>query len=481
MTEVMRLHRNDLLTRRIRRVLRVFSEGPRSYSHGAVPDITWDETIAPKSLYPNEDLTAAREERDFAKEEEVLKEEQRLQEERQANSKAAKQMREEAERARKILAMSAKIKKREEEEKERERKEQEERKTKEDEERKRKEEEEERKRKEEEEARKRKEKEEEDRKRKEEEEEDRKRKEEEERRRKEEEEKRRKEEAERKIREQAEKEEERRQEDKDEEEEEEEEQEKTKQSTDGSTNEEERAQRAGTLDRKGKGKEVAHETTQPHPRKEPKNPKTAFVDVPAAKQGPPGRKRPRKEYKSKETVEDTDEEAEQDNPSVVQAPKKKRKTASDPVGSKELLPCDRCVLGKVQCHPNGYRKACVSCRTSKQTCSHSKLMSSSSGLPAPQPPPRPSAVDGPPAPNAPPGPDSQQIVKVKRKRAPDDAGEAGSSKLPKVRIPASVAAEPASRRKVTPSAEGERLSKCIHSIYILTMFLILCSCSREPE
>src|SRR5271155_4331710 len=75
----MQIHRNDLLTRRIRRVLQVFANGPRSYNHSGVPNIVWNEEIMPKYLYPDEDLLAAREERDIpAEEERVRQEEQRV-------------------------------------------------------------------------------------------------------------------------------------------------------------------------------------------------------------------------------------------------------------------------------------------------------------------------------------------------------------------------------------------------------------------
>ena len=182
---------------------------------------------------------------------------------------------------------------------------------------------------------------------------------------------------------------------------------------------------------------------------------------------PPTRKRSRKEFKSKQFVEGSDED-QMDDPHTVEA-LKKRRTTPDPVASDELDPCERCLLAKVPCHPNRYRKACVACRTSKQTCSHAKLTRSSLGLQpkkararkrasgAPHNPPPPPDL------NVAPAPYSHQVIKVKRKRGLDDQGEASPSKILKLRIPASTAGDAASRPKVTPSGKGE----------ILRMFILL--------
>src|SRR5271168_1111485 len=82
MTDEMKLVRNDLLTRRIRRVLRIFANGPRGYHHGGLPNVNWDDKLIPKDLYPKEDLIAAREERDIAKEQEEVMEKVRQREKR---------------------------------------------------------------------------------------------------------------------------------------------------------------------------------------------------------------------------------------------------------------------------------------------------------------------------------------------------------------------------------------------------------------
>ena len=83
-----------------------------------------------------------------------------------------------------------------------------------------------------------------------------------------------------------------------------------------------------------------------------------------------------------------------------------------------LPPCTRCILGNQTCHPRGYKKACVSCRTARQSCSHAKLNPADVVQPDtrnPPPPPTPSATAAP------------YSVQNKRKR------EAESSKPSKVR------------------------------------------------
>lgn len=386
MTDDMKIHRNDLLTRRIRRVLRVFANGPRSYNHSALPNIVWDEEIIPKDLYPEEDLIAAREERDIAAEEEKMKEKLRKeQEERRAKSKiaqAAEKKRAATERLREIEEIAQKRQaetKRKEEEAE--------------EEKKQKEEEEQQSRKEEDERRK---------------------------------------EGERRKEEQV----------------------KAKDAAEavpGNTAEigelgsgaEEADQQAEISDGKGKGREVDTEGQAPQVRPT---------------------KRSRKAFKSREFIEDSDEIRE-DDPSTLQVSKKPR-TSSVPIASEGLPPCERCRGGNIRCYPNGYRKACLACRTAKQTCSHSKLKSPSSGL-------RPDkgrrlrtssrSLHNPPPPpdlSVPPAPYSRQVVLVKRKRDLDD-GEAGPSKTLKVRIPASIPVDASSTRKVSPSAKGEILGMFI--------------------
>src|SRR5277367_3987875 len=146
MTDKMKLLRNDLLTRRIRRVLRAFVNGPRGYHHSGVPNVSWDDDIIPKDLYPEEDLIAAREERDIAKEQEEVMEkvrqrEQRLFEESKV-AKAAAKWKADAERVEKKLQKQKADKKRKEEEEEERQRIEEERK-KEESDRKKKEEEEE--------------------------------------------------------------------------------------------------------------------------------------------------------------------------------------------------------------------------------------------------------------------------------------------------------------------------------------------------
>src|SRR5271168_1550065 len=122
MTDKMKLIRNDLLTRRIRRVLRIFANGPRGYHHGGLPNVNWDDELIPKDLYPEEDLIATREERDIAKEQEEVMEkvrqrEKRLFEESKA-AKAAAKWKADGERLQKRLQKQKAEKKRKEEEEE---------------------------------------------------------------------------------------------------------------------------------------------------------------------------------------------------------------------------------------------------------------------------------------------------------------------------------------------------------------------------
>src|SRR5277367_5133115 len=152
MTDEMKLVRNDLLTRRIRRVLHIFTNGPRGYHHGGLPNVNWDDEIIPKDLYPEEDLITAREERDIAKEqqevmEKVRQREKRLFEESKV-AKAAAKRKADAERAEKRLQKQKAEKKRKEEEEEEWQTIEEERKKKEESDRKKKEEDEEKMRKE---------------------------------------------------------------------------------------------------------------------------------------------------------------------------------------------------------------------------------------------------------------------------------------------------------------------------------------------
>src|SRR5271168_872970 len=446
MTDEMKLFRNDLLTRRIRRVLRAFANGPRGYHHGGLPNVDWDDEIIPKDLYPDEDLIATREERDIAKEQEevmvkVRQREKRLSEESKI-AKATAKRKADAERVQKRLQKAEK-KRKEQEEEERQRIE-EERKKKEESDRKKKEEEEEKMRKE---AEKRKEEEEEEQTRKEaerrKEEEEAQRKKEVERRKEEEEAQRRKEVERRKEEEEAKKEEERKREEeeteakevaemeKKEEEEairkQEEEARKNEEaqgemgdSGDIGTEEEGAGEPAAMGDRKGKGKQVISDGQEPQkPKKQ-------------------GKKRPRKEFKSSEIIKDSDDDL-ADNASIGEVSKKPRTTLD--VAQSAPPPCDRCRSGNIRCYPNGYRKACAGCRSSKQTCSHSKLKSLPSGSKPPKRQARQStsrvSVNLPPPPHVavPPAPYSHQVIQVKRKRAQEDEGEAGPSQILKLRIP----------------------------------------------
>src|SRR5271168_1248950 len=190
---------------------------------------------------------------------------------------------------------------------------------------------------------------------------------------------------------------------------------------DASTTEEQGAgQQAATGDRKGKGKQVVSE------RQEPQKPKKQ------------GKKRPRKEFKSSEIIKDSDDDL-ADDASIGEVSKKPRMTLD--VAQSAPPPCDRCRSGNIRCYPNGYRKACVGCRSSKQTCSHSKLKSPPSGSKPPKRQARQStsrvSANLPPPPHVavPPAPYSHQVIQVKRKRAQDDEGEAGPSQILKFCIP----------------------------------------------
>src|SRR5271168_1872122 len=125
------------------------------------------------------------------------------------------------------------------------------------------------------------------------------------------------------------------------------------------------------------------------------------------------------------------------------------------------------------CYPNGYRKACVGCRSAKQTCSHSKLKSPRSGLKPPKRQAHPSAsrvsANLPPPPHiaVPPAPYSHQVIQVKRKRAQDDELEAGPSQILKFRIPPPAPAHHSSAHKVSPSAKGETRGKFIIFIFYI--------------
>jgi len=415
--------RNDLLTRRIRRALRVFRAGPRKYHHGAIPDIDWNEDLVPKDLYPAEDLIAAREERDFAQEDERMKEQliqqERRRVERLKGDKAAKR-RADGER----IKQMQKIHQREVEKKVAEKK------------RKEEEKEQKRKREEEEESKRKEGEEEEHKKRKEEEEKERRRKEEEDRKRKEEEEKerRRKEEEDRK-REQEEEKERRRKEDED------------------KKREQENEER-----RKGKGKEITPEKHQPATRTKAKT---------AVQSQAPSKKRSRREFKSKEMIEDSDEQGQTDGPSTIPAPKKQR-IIPDPMDSNDPDTCVRCERLELKCIPNGYlpngnRMACQTCRTHKRNCSLAQK-SSSGGLPPTKPQARQSSIAArqqpppPPAVNLSAAPLSHQVVKVKRKRVVKDAGEGGPSKIRKVRLVVPVPAGSTSRTPATTSAHEEEAS-----------------------
>src|SRR5271155_2908823 len=108
MTHEMEVHQNDLLTRRTRRVLRVFANGPRSYNHSGVPNIVWNEEIMPKYLYPDEDLLAVRQERDIAAEEERVRQEEHQVFKNLRGTKAAEKRKADAARVQKIQKMPEK-------------------------------------------------------------------------------------------------------------------------------------------------------------------------------------------------------------------------------------------------------------------------------------------------------------------------------------------------------------------------------------
>jgi hypothetical protein len=426
LTDEQRKLRTDLLTRRIRCFTRVFSLGPRKYFQGAIPDIDWNEELIPKELYPEDDLIAAREERDFAQEEEEMREDLRKAKERmeeRTKGDRVKARRENAERAKAMLEVIAKRElktMRKEEAKEQKRKREEEHESKEEEQ----EEEEERKGKDDDE------------------EEERARKEGEER-----EERKRKEE--------------------------EEQEEKTRK-------EREKKERKRKEEEERKRKE------------EDGRRKTAVV---APSQAPRTKKRSRKEVKSKETIEDSDEVAQTDGPNTVRAAKKqkKQKTIPDPVDT-DL--CERCHRLEFECISNGPRRACDTCRLAKKTCSMAEK-GQSGGLPPTKPQARqkPTAAPEqrpppPPVLNPPAAPLSHQMAQAKRKRGVTDAGEAGPSKIRKVHIMVPLPKETISvkeeeanpvkmptvrvlrvgvkpeSRKVTPSAEGEKLGKFVLLIFL---------------
>src|SRR5271168_4749617 len=423
MPDEMKLVRNDLLTRRIRQVLRIFANGPRGYHHGGLPNVNWDDELIPKDLYSEEDLIAAREERDIAKEQEEVMEKVRQREkqlfEELKVAKAAAKRKADGERLQKRLQKQKAEKKRKEEEEEERQRIEEERKKKEESDRKKKEEEEEKMRKE---AEKRKDEEEEEQTRKEVE----KRNEEEEAK-KEEEGKREEEETEAKEVAEMEKKEEEEAIRKQEEEarKNEEAQGKMGDSGDIGTEEEGAGEPAAMGDRKGKGKQVISDGQEPQkpkkqgnkrPRKQLKSraiiedsdkdleddastteeqgagQQAAMGDrkgkgkqVVSERQEPQkpkkqGKKQPRKEFKSSEIIKDSDDDL-ADDASTGEVSKKPRTTLD--VAHSAPPACDCCQSGNIWCHPNGYHKACVGCRSAKQTCSHSKLKSPRSGLKPP--------------------------------------------------------------------------------------------------
>jgi hypothetical protein len=467
LTEEQRKLRTELLTRRTRCFVRVFSTGPRKYFQGAIPDVDWNEDLIPKELYPEEDLIAAREERNFAQEEEKMREDLRQAKEgmeERTKGDREKQRRENAARANAVQELMAKRllqKKRKEAAKEQKRKREEEEESKEDEQEAEEEEEEEeertrkegegkKKRKAEAKRQKRKREEEED---EQEEEEDMKRKENEE-----EEERARKEGEEKEARKRK---------------EEEEQEEKTRKEIE---------------DKQRKRKEEEERKKEQDGRR-----KTAIV---APSQAPPTKKRSRREIKSKETIGDSDEAGQTNGPSTVRAAKKqkKQKTIPGPVDSDEPDPCERCHRLEFNCISNGPRRACHTCRLAKKTCSYAEKGQSGGERPtkpqahqkstaAPVQPPPPPPVLNPPA-----APLSHQMAQAKRKRGVNDAGEAGPSKIRKVRIlvppkeTISVKEEEADpvlptirvlraggkpeSKKVTPSAEGEKLGKFVFLIFL---------------
>lgn len=222
--------------------------------------------------------------------------------------------------------------------------------------------------------------------------------------------------------------------------------------------------------------------------------KTAVV---APSQAPPTKKRSRRQIKSKETIGDSDEASQTNGPSTVHVAKKqkKQKTVPSPVDSDEPDPCERCHRLEFNCVSNGPRRACQTCRLAKKTCSYAEKGQSGGERPtkpqahqkstaAPVQPPPPPPVLNPPA-----APLSHQMAQAKRKRGVDDAGEASPSKIRKVRIlvpppkeTISVKEEEADpvlptvrvlraggkpeSKKVTPSAEGEKLGKFVILIFL---------------
>src|SRR5277367_4351972 len=87
-----------------------------------VPNVSWDDDIILKDLYPEEDLITAREERDIAKEQEEVMEKVRQREQRLFEAskvaKAAAKRKADAEMAEKKLQNQKAEKKRKEEEEE---------------------------------------------------------------------------------------------------------------------------------------------------------------------------------------------------------------------------------------------------------------------------------------------------------------------------------------------------------------------------
>jgi hypothetical protein len=436
----------------------------------------------PKEFYPEEDLIAAREERDFAQEEAEMREHLRDAKERmeeRTKGDRVKQRRENAERAKAMEVLMAKrlVKKRMEEAKAQKikREEEEERKAEEQEE----EDERKRKRKEDgddQEGTKKEEDEDEERMMKEEDEgEERRRKEEEEQEEKTRKEREEKEERKRKEEEREEKRRKEREEKKERKRREEEQEEKTRKDA-----EEEQRMRKDEKESQKKEKDGRR--------------KTAVV---APSQAPPTKKRSRV-VKSKETIGDSDEGGQTDVPNTVHAAKKqkKQKAVPDPVDSDQPDSCQRCNRLRLECSSNGPRRACDNCRLAKKTCSMvlkgksgslppTKPQAHQKPAPAPKQPPPPPPVLNPPA-----APLSRQMAQGKRKRPVDDAGEAGPSKIRKVRIVVPLPKETISvkeeeanpvkipivrvlragvepeSRKVTTSAEGEKLGKFVLLIFL---------------
>ena len=175
-------------------------------------------------------------------------------------------------------------------------------------------------------------------------------------------------------------------------------------------------------------------------------------------------KRVRKKHKSAAVVMSSDsEDGEGERPA--------KRVKITPVDT-QPPPCERCILGRYECEPNGWRAACKRCQKARQSCTNSKLRRE--GDPAPKVPKVPRVPKAPKAPKEakePAEPEGQTQAGGSRGGSgaapgskkfqmevlvpPKPAGTLSATIV--VKRPRTV--DPGPSRKVTPPAALESLSK----------------------